>query len=277
MNGNKKSLNKNLVLCQIHRSFEVHEAPYTEATLYNHLSLIDDNIAQWTMDGLWKGKSVYLQRLSFIKSWKHANHWHEYKIQEISEIELSVTLDYIYQNILPDNSINNYTVTTVVKMSLEGKFPIITDIKILSQLLEGVHEFENSYLKTRAHSLVRYWLYNIETRASLNELFTPEFSIIIDHKKETRTIEDNLKDVAKQVYPAKNIELDIQSLSVKQLASGKVEVLANIISQSDETVIQHRWLCDNIGDKPFMQISQFEIVDKWVLTTKSWQRESASF
>ncbi len=268
MNKSKNSLNRNLALSIIHRSFEVYEAPYTEATLHNHLALIDENIVLYAMDGVWRGKSVYLQRWEIMKTWKQARHISEVKFNKISENELSVTLYYIYQNILPDNTVTNYSSTRVSRVVQTGKLPVITEIKIVSQLIENSSVFENSYLKTRAHSFVRYWLYNIEANSSLNELFVPEITIIINHKKETRTVKEGLKDVMKQIYLAKSISLDIRQLSVKQLASGKVEIQANIVSQSDETIIQHRWLCDNDSNNPFMQCTQFEIADKWALINK---------
>lgn len=261
---------KNLAVSQFYRVLEVYETDYTETTLYNHLSLIDDQFVSYYTDGIWKGKASHLQRLSILKNWKHANHILGYNFKKLSESELSLTVDALYQNVLPDGTVTNYNVTHFNRFLVTPENIYLKETKILNSLIEGAQSFEPSYLKNRAAALVHKWLYLIENikykDTSFIEMFAPKFRLSTDVIFENQN-NDEIKFQLSEMYDLSTQTcFDVQNIALRNVDKGRIEINAIVKSCSDtpksnEFTIQHRWLVEQDSEKPFMKIHAFDILD----------------
>lgn len=259
---------KNLAISQFYRSFEVYETEYTESTLYNHLSIIHDHIVTYGSDGIWRGKAVHLQRLAIFKNWKNANHITGYNYKQLSEREHSLTVDKVYQNVLPDGSISNYNVTAFTRLLDTGGTLFITEFKILSSLIEYSYAFESSYLKNKAAAFAHYWLYKLENiwddTISFNDLLASKYRLSnesITQPGSNQNVRQKLMDTYSLQHPT---SFELKNIAVKSLSSGKLEINATIKQHSEfdkPMLMQHRWMVENDPSAPFFRVNTFDIVD----------------
>ena len=264
--------NNHLALAQYHRWYQVYEVPFTEARINNQADILDEEVEISSMAGVTKGKDGLGDRLKIFEGWKNAHHVQNTETKLISENELSLEANILYQNIRPDNSRYSYTIhySTILKLR-ENDLPVFTKVNLVGTGNIDEPKYEAAYQDNRAKSFMHYWLYLMETAAvngdKFKELLAKDFELELSTAGKITTLEAFDKWIANVRNNVKDSAHYVKDFSVKVNDDNTLSVSVNFewegISADDKPMVaetHHEWILENNLDERFARMKKMKVI-----------------
>jgi len=259
------------ILAQYHRWYQVYEVPFTKKTIANQKDILGDDIEIITHAATTKGKDGLEERLKVYEGWLNAHHVQHTEVKQLSENELSLEADIIYQNIRPDETKYSYTIHYSTLLSLrKNDLPVFTKIQLTPTGEIKDFIFQSAYAENRCKSLIYYWFYLIEILPhnfeNFTELVAAEFSIqLVDGVviKSTKELSAYFETVSSKIKTGIHRIFDID---IKQVEEDVFSVAMNVnwkgISTDGQQLTRdtkHEWLLVNNKEEQFARIKNMII------------------
>ena len=249
-----------LVLAQYHRWYQVYEVPFTKKRIKNQKDILSDDVEISSQLGTTKGKEGLEDRLKVYTGWKNAHHVKHTEVKILSDGQLSLEADILYQNIRPDNSKYSYTIHYSTELlPRENDLPLFTklDLKPTAEVQE--FHFEDAYPENRAKSFMHYWLYLMENPNGdqFRELLADDFSLQLNAGQNITTLSE--------------FDVWIESISEKILTSTHSYKNLKIVDNRDHTFtvsVDFDWKGININNEKMIAETHHE----WLLSNNMEER-----
>jgi hypothetical protein len=258
-------------LVQYYRWYQVYEVPFTKNRIDNQKDILSTDVEIVSVAGTTKGVDGLDERLRVYEGWMNAHHVQHVEVKQLSENELALDADIIYQNIRPDKSMYSYSIHYATVLELRaGDLPIFTKLTLIptGEIKEFI--FTPAYAENRSKSFIYYWFYLMETMPQnldvFSELLGADFTIQLDGEKTMQSLDDlkayviSLRgNVVSGVHDItsiqiKEVEEDVFSLSMDVYWSG-----LSIDSKQLERRTKHEWILRNNKDERFARLLQMNI------------------
>ncbi len=261
---------KNLVLVQYYRWFQVFERELTPTRMDNHLELLSDNILITTYTGPLRGKDGMVGFANHVKDWKNSHHIENVMVREGKADTLLLEADILYQNILPDTKRNSYRLHYSTKLTpVLGELPQFTHVTLLPTETVANPTFEDAYNENRSKSLVYYWLLLMDNstvnKPKFGELMVPAFRFGMDTEanKDDKQFFSWLRDAKKKVIGTNHIP---KNFIVSNTKDGKIQVSFDVQQKSIDinevkflAEFHHDWILENNLDERFARVREMKI------------------
>lgn len=264
--------NNHLALTQYYRWYQVYEVPLNKARIDNQLDILADDVEISSQAGTSKGTLGIEDRLKMFEGWQNAHHVENTSIKQLSEEELSLEADILYQNIRPDNSRYSYKIhySTILRLR-ENDLPLFTKVHLEPTGTVENPQFQSAYADNRAKSFMHYWLYLMET-ASVNsdkfqELLAVQFELDLSTTSKINTLEgfnEWLTTIPNQVKQSGHYP---KNLSVTENADHTITVSVDFewegISALNKPMIaetHHEWILENNLDERFARMKMMKVI-----------------
>ncbi len=258
-------------LAQYYRWYQVYEVPFTVKRIENQKDILSDEVEIITHVGTTKGKDGLDERLRVYEGWLNAHHVQHTEIKQVSEKELSLEADIIYQNIRPDQSKYCYAIHYSATLQLrKGALPVFTMLRLspAGEIKDFI--FKSAYAENRSKSFLYYWMYLMETTSEnsklFNELLAADFSLKTSGEKELNTvdafngwIQDISANISAGSHTYKNLvilerEEDLFAVSVDFDWTGVNTDNKKMIGET-----HHEWVLVNNKDERFARLKKITI------------------
>jgi hypothetical protein len=182
---------KYAAFAQVYRWTQVYETDLTPKRVQNVLDALTDDFVLNNVDGKWRGKEKYIERLGLLKRWEMANHIQKLKYNKVAGGCVVEVLS-LYQIRLPDESLHNYEVKFLIGMRRVGdELPLIHEITVQPTLLDDRTPFKRSYHINRGLAFFYKWLYIMELYGNnsyyTGSLFTGDHTVEFGDPKVPKT------------------------------------------------------------------------------------------
>jgi hypothetical protein len=258
-------------LTQYYRWYQVYEVPFSKKTIANQKDILADDVEIVTHAGTTKGKDGLEERLKVYEGWFNAHHVQHTEVKQISENELSLEADILYQNIRPDQNKYSYTIHYSAVLQLrENDLPVFTGLRLTPTGEIQEFTFQPAYAENRSKSFMYYWFYLLETLPQsidkYSELLAADFSIelvdgsLIESEQALRSYFESFATKIKtgihtfSTVQVKEIEEDLFSVSIDIDWKG--------ISITNENMVfgtRHEWILENTKDERFARLKKMKI------------------
>ncbi|CRK80772.1 hypothetical protein [Neobacillus massiliamazoniensis] len=264
--------NNHLALTQYHRWYQVYEVPLNKARIDNQLDILAEEVEISSQAGTAKGKKGIEDRLKMFEGWQNAHHVENTSIKQLSDEELSLEADILYQNIRPDDSRYSYKIhySTILKLR-ENDLPLFTKVHL--EPIGNVEnpQFTSAYADNRAKSFMHYWLYIMETAAmnsdKFKELLAEQFELNLSTGAKIDTLKgfnDWLATVSNQVKQSGHYP---KNISVTENEDHTINVSVDFewegISVENKLMIaetHHEWILENNLDERFARMKMMKVI-----------------
>jgi hypothetical protein len=258
-------------LVQYYRWYQVYEVPFTKNRIDNQKDILSRDVEIVSVAGTTKGVDGLDERLRIYEGWMNAHHVQHGEVKQLSENELALDADIIYQNIRPDKSRYSYSIHYATVLELRaGDLPVFTKLTLTptGEIKEFV--FTSAYAENRSKSFIYYWFYLMETMPQnldvFSELLGADFTIQLGGETTMQSFGDlkayviSLREkVASGVHDITSIQInevgeDVFSLSMDVYWSGY-----SMDSKQLERRTKHEWILRNNKDERFARLLQMNI------------------
>lgn len=261
-----------LALTQYYRWYQVYEVPLNKARIDNQLDILAEEIEISSQAGTTKGKMGIEDRLKMFEGWQNAHHVENTSIKQISDEELSLEADILYQNIRPDQSRYSYTIhySTILKLR-DNELPLFTKVHLEPTGTVEHTQFRSAYAENRAKSFMHYWLYLMET-ASVNsdkfkELLAEQFELDFSTTSKVTTLERFNEWLATVPNRVKQSGHYPKNVTVTENADHTISVSVDFewegISVENKPMIaetHHEWILENHVDERFARMKMMKVI-----------------
>ncbi|MFC4306729.1 hypothetical protein [Cohnella boryungensis] len=272
MDKYKTIQNNHLALAQYYRWYQVYEVPFNKARINNQLDILAEEVEISSQSGTSKGKMGIEDRLKGYEGWQNAHHVENTSIQQVSDEELSLEADILYQNIRPDQSRYSYKIhySTILKLR-DNELPLFTKVHLEATGTVENPQFQSAYAENRAKSFMHYWLYLMET-ASVNskkfkELLAEQFELDLSTTSKVNTLEGFNEWLATLPNRVKQSGHYPKNLSVTENADHTIAVSVDFewegLSVENKPMIaetHHEWILENNPDERFARMKMMKVI-----------------
>jgi len=263
--------NSHLALTQYYRWYQVYEVPFNKARIDNQLDILAEDVEILSQVGSSKGKNGIAERLKVFEGWQNAHHVKHTTIKQISDEELSLEADILYQNIRPDLSRYSYTIhySTILKLR-DNELPLFTKVHIEPTGNIENPQFQSAYAENRAKSFMHYWLYAMETvsvnSGKFRELLAEQFELNLSTGSKITTHEGFYIWVATIPNQVKQSGHFPKNFTVTENTDHTLSVSVDFewegISSDNKPMIaetHHEWILENNLDERFARMKMMKV------------------
>lgn len=263
--------NNHLALTQYYRWYQVYEVPLNKARINNQLDILAEEIEISSQAGTSKGKMGIEDRLRMFEGWQNAHHVENTSIKQLTDEELSLEADILYQNIRPDDSRYSYRIHYSTSLKLrENDLPLFTKVHLEPIGTVENPQFTSAYAENRAKSFMHYWLYLMET-ASVNgnefkELLAEQFELNLSTGSKIDTLKGFNEWLATASSQVKQSGHYPENLSITENTDNTIHVSVDFewegISAENKPMIaetHHEWVLENNLEERFARMKMMKV------------------
>jgi len=265
-----KTTASHLAKTQYYRWYQLYERPMNASRIANQMEMFTDGIIIESSAGTMTGKESYPERLQVYEGWKNAHHVQNVSVITDENGHSKIVADIKYQNIQPNGKTASYTIDYT--MDLEGnsgQLPKLSKVSI-KPTGESQDAFTDAYPNNRVHSLMYFWLANMEQLDGnvkpFEELLTADFELNFSTSSKMKSIkelESWLNETPMQLMQSSHYP---ENLKIKIVNDTTYEVTVAFDwygiaknGQKMKAKTQHNWMVIDNPNERFARIKKADV------------------